>query len=167
MTKMPESFHSDSEELPWADNWEGNPGIKLKLLMADIEGERYAIRMQFQPGIQVAPHKHTAEVHAFTFSGEWLYLEYPESATNRPGSYLFEPPGSTHTLKIKDGLDGPTDILFIMYGAMLHLGPDGEVVGVTDAGHTLREYARLLREQGKELPRALPIGGSMEYRALP
>jgi hypothetical protein len=64
---VPESFHAASAELPWADNWAGDPGIKLKLLMADVEGGRYAVRMLFAPGLKVAPHKHTAEIHAFTF----------------------------------------------------------------------------------------------------
>jgi 2,4'-dihydroxyacetophenone dioxygenase len=163
---IPESFHSASDELPWADNWAGDPGIKLKLLMADIEGGRYAVRMLFAPGLKVAPHKHSGEIHAFTFDGEWAYLEYPESPSNRAGSYLFEPPGSTHTLKVADDVDGYTDVLFVMYGAMLHLGPSGELLGVTDAESVLREYPQLLREQGKPVPLHMPVGGSMSYRAL-
>ncbi|MGX7896059.1 2,4'-dihydroxyacetophenone dioxygenase family protein [Tsuneonella sp. HG222] len=161
---VPESFHSASDALPWADNWAGDPGIKLKLLMADIEGGRYAVRMLFAPGLKVAPHKHSGEIHAFTFAGEWAYLEYPGSPSNRAGSYLFEPPGSTHTLKVADDVEGLTDVLFIMYGAMLHLGDGGEILGVTDAESVLREYPELLRQQGKKLPEVLPVGGSMTYR---
>ncbi len=164
---IPDSFHADSIDLPYADNWAGDPGIKLKLLMADIEGGRYVVRMQFEPGIKVAPHKHSGEIHAFTFAGEWAYLEYPESPSNRAGSYLFEPPGSTHTLKVSDDVEGMTDVLFVMYGAMLHLDDDGNVIGVTDAESVLREYAQLLRNQGKPVPGRLPIGGSMAYRPLP
>jgi hypothetical protein len=54
-----------------------------------------------------------------------------------------------------------------MYGAMLHLGPNGEILGVTDAESVLREYPQLLRQQGKQVPQVLPIGGSMSYRAMP
>ena len=164
---IPESFHSASGDLPWAENWAGDPGIALKLLMADIEGGRYAVRMLFEPGLRVAPHKHSGEIHAFTFAGEWKYLEYPESPSNRAGSYLFEPPGSTHTLKVADDADCMTDVLFIMYGAMLHMCDDGAIVGVTDAESVIREYAQLLREQGKLVPQQIPIGGSMAYRPLP
>jgi quercetin dioxygenase-like cupin family protein len=163
---IPQSFHAASDDLPWAEAWAGDPRIRLKLLMADIEGARFAVRMAFEPGVEVAPHKHTGEVHAFTLAGEWAYLEYPESPPNRAGSYLFEPPGSTHTLKVADGLRGPTDVLFVIYGAMLHLGPDGAVVAVTDAESVLREYPELLRAQGKALPAATPTGGAMGYRAL-
>lgn len=163
---VPESFHSGSDDLPWADCWAGDSGIKLKLLMADVEGGRYAVRMLFEPGVQVAPHKHSGEVHAFTFAGKWAYLEYPDSPPNTPGSYLFEPPGSTHSLKVADDVDGMTDILFIMYGAMLHLDEDKKIVGVTDAESVLREYPELLRKQGKPVPAALPVGGAMAYKAL-
>jgi quercetin dioxygenase-like cupin family protein len=164
---VPESFHSASDALPWADNWAGDPGIKLKVMMADIEGGRFAVRMLFAPGLTVATHKHTGEIHAFTLAGEWSYTEYPDSPPNRAGSYLFEPPGSTHTLKVADHVEGYTDVLFIMYGAMLHLGPAGEIVGVTDAESVLREYPQLLREQGKAVPPTIPVGGSMAYRSLP
>ena len=164
---IPESFHSASDDLPWADAWADDPRIRLKLLMADIEGGRFAVRMQFEPGVQVFPHKHTGEVHAFTLAGEWAYLEYPQSPSNTAGSYLFEPPGSTHTLKVADDAAGYTDVLFIIYGAMLHLDLDGAVVGVTDAESVLREYPERLRRQGTRVPEALPVGGSMAYRPCP
>lgn len=164
---IPESFHSASPDLPWADEWAGDERIKLKLLMADIEGGRFAVRMQFEPGVEVAPHKHTGEVHAFTFAGEWRYLDYPQTPSNRAGSYLFEPPGSTHTLKVADDAQEYTDVLFIIYGAMLHLDEAGQVLAVTDAESVLREYPQLLRAQGKPLPEVLPIGGTMAYRACP
>lgn len=160
---VPESFHAATDELPWAENWAGDPGIKLKLLMADVEGGRYAVRMLFAPGLKVAPHKHTAEIHAFTFAGEWAYTEYPDSPSNTAGSYLYEPPGSTHTLKVADHVQGETDVMFIMYGAMLHLSDDGAVLGITDAESVQREYAGLLAAQGKPTP-LIPTGGSMSYR---
>ncbi len=162
---IPESFHAATDDLPWADNWAGDPGIKLKLMMADIEGGRYAVRMLFEPGLAVTPHKHSGEIHAFTFAGEWAYTDYPDSPPNTPGSYLFEPPGSTHSLKVADHVEGLTDVMFIMYGAMLHLDESGAVVGVTDAESVLREYTELLIAQGKPLPK-IPVGGSMAYRQL-
>ena len=161
-----ESFHADTEALPWADNWAGDPGIRLKLLMADIEGQRFAVRMQFVSGLTALPHKHTGEVHAFTLAGRWTYLDYPDSPENVAGSYLFEPPGTTHTLQISPEVEGPTDVLFIIYGAMLHIGEDGSVVGITDAESCLEEYPRRLREQGSPLPERIPTGGFMGYAPL-
>ena len=72
---IPDSFHAASDDLPWAESWAGDPQIRLKLLMADIEGGRFAVRMTFEPGVLVAPHKHTGEVHAFTMAGEWAPVE--------------------------------------------------------------------------------------------
>jgi len=161
-----ESFHAATEALPWADNWAGDPGIRLKLLMADIEGQRFAVRMQFAPGVLAAPHKHTGEVHAFTRAGRWRYVDYPGSPDNVTGSYLFEPPGTTHTLQIDGGNTEATDVLFIIYGAMLHLDDSGAIVGVTDAESCLAEYPRLLREQGRPVPDGIATGGFMTYAAL-
>jgi len=163
---IPESFHAASLDMPWAENWADDPAIRLKLLMADVEGGRFAVRMDFAPGTQVFPHKHSGEVHAFTFAGEWAYLEYPDSPANIAGSYLFEPPGSTHTLKVADHAETRTDVLFIIYGAMIHLDNEGNAVAITDAASVLEEYPRRLREQGVALPKHVPVGGGMSYQSL-
>ncbi len=49
MIEMPEAFHTATDELEFADDWAGTPGIRLKLLMADIEGARFAVRIRFAP----------------------------------------------------------------------------------------------------------------------
>ena len=68
----PSTFATFSRYLsPWADD----ARIKLKLLMADIEGGRYAVRMLFDPGVEVFPHKHSGEVHAFTFPEVTLLMQ--------------------------------------------------------------------------------------------
>lgn len=161
-----ESFHADYDRLPWAENWSGDPRIRLQMLMADIEGQRYAVRMQFQPGLLAVPHKHTGEVHALTLAGRWSYIEYAESPDNVPGSYLFEPPGTTHTLKIADDAVDITDIIFIIYGAMLHLGEDGSVIGITDAQSVIAEYTAKVRVAHPDIELNVPIGGSMSYISI-
>lgn len=161
-----ESFHSDSLDLPWAESWAGDPAIQLKALMIDIEGGRYAVRMRFRAGLQVAPHKHTGEVHAYTVSGKWSYLEYADGPANVAGSYLFEPPGTIHTLKVADDAGEWTEVVFILYGAMLHMDDAGAVIAVTDAESVLAEYVQRLRDQGTPVPKHLPVGGRMAYRTL-
>jgi 2,4'-dihydroxyacetophenone dioxygenase len=105
-------------------------------------------------------------VHAFTLSGEWSYIEHPDIPPNRAGSYLFEPPGSTHTLKVADRVRDETDVVFVVYGAMIHLGPNAEILGVGDAESHLRDWPAAVRAQGKRLPDTFPIGGAMRYRPL-
>jgi len=167
MIYIPEAFHAASDDLPFADDWANTPGVRLKLLMADIEGARFAVRIRFAPGIALPPHKHTGEVHAFTLAGEWSYLEYSDLAPNRAGSYLFEPPGSTHTLIVADRNTEETDVVFVVYGAMIHLGPAGEVLAIGDAESHLRDWPAAVRAQGKSLNAAmLAVGGSMRYRSI-
>lgn len=156
-----ESFFADYSRLPWAECWAGDARIRLQMLMADVEGQRYAVRMQFEPGVEAAPHKHTGEVHAITLAGSWSYLEYAESPPNVPGSYLFEPPGTTHTLKIADENPSSTDIIFIIYGAMLHLDEGGNVVAITDAQSVIEQYVQKVGAEYPDL--TVPIGGSMRY----
>ena len=158
-----ESFHANYDKLPWAECWSGDPRIRLQMLMADIEGQRYAVRMQFEPGLLAVPHKHTGEVHAITLSGSWNYIEYADSPDNVAGSYLFEPPGTAHTLKIADDAGGITDVIFIIYGAMLHLAEDGSVLGITDAESVIAEYTAKVRATHPDIELNVPIGGAMSY----
>lgn len=166
MIELPSAFVTGSDDLPYADNWANTPGVRLKLLMADIEGACVVVRILFAPGVQLPPHEHTGAVHAFTLAGEWTYLEYPGNPPSRAGSYLFEPAGSTHTLKVADHNAGETDVLFVVYGAMIHYGPNGEILAVGDAESHLRDWPAALRAQGKPVPKQLPVGGAMRYRGL-
>jgi 2,4'-dihydroxyacetophenone dioxygenase len=59
MSSIPGAFHTATDELPFADDWAGTPGVHLKLLMAEVEGARFAVRIRFAPGIELPPHKHT------------------------------------------------------------------------------------------------------------
>jgi hypothetical protein len=118
------------------------------------------VRVRFAPGIQLPTHLHTGAVHAYTFSGEWTYLEYPESPPNRAGSYLYEPPGSSHTLKVADHVSEDTEALFVVGGAMVLYGDDGAVIDVIDAATHKRDYFAMLRAQGTPLPRIVEGGRS-------
>ena len=158
------AFHVGTDDLPYADNFGGIEGVRLKLLLADVEGGVFVVRILFTPAVELATHHHTGAVHAFTLSGEWSYLEYPESPPSVAGSYLYEPPGSTHTLKVADHNDEDTDALFVIYGAMLIYGGDGRVVAVLDAASHRRDYVAALREQAKPIPQFIE-GGSLRYTA--
>jgi 2,4'-dihydroxyacetophenone dioxygenase len=160
--QIPPAFAVASDDLPFVDDWLGIKGVRLKLLMADIEGGRFTVQIRFAPGLQMPPHKHTGEVHAYTLEGEWYYLEYDGQARSKAGSYLYEPPGSTHTLKIADHNAGETDVVFVVYGALLHLDETGAVAAIGDAESHLRDYAQAVRALGGGAKvGAIPIGGSM------
>ncbi|MBF8778112.1 2,4'-dihydroxyacetophenone dioxygenase family protein [Pseudomonas fulva] len=154
---IPESLHIDTENRPYARDF-GAPGVNLQLLHADIEGGTFAVRIRFAPGVQLPPHHHTGVVYALTLAGKWHYLEYADSPHNVHGSYLFEPPGSIHTLKVSDDNTEITDVIFVITGAMLILDADHHVVQVLDAASHINDWADALRAQGDEVPDV--IGGA-------
>lgn len=155
--KVPEALHIGSEDRPFADDF-GAPGVSLQLLQADVEAGTFAVRIRFAAGTQLPPHHHTGVVFAYTLAGEWSYLEYPDSPSSRAGSYLYEPPGSVHTLKVADSNTGLTDVVFVITGAMLILDGAGNVAAVLNAASHARDWPKALREQGKAVPEI--IGGS-------
>ncbi|CUT12724.1 hypothetical protein BF49_3804 [Bradyrhizobium sp.] len=52
---------------------------------------------------------------------------------NTPGSYLFEPAGSVHTLQAAHDTDGPTVSWFAIWGANVNVDKDRKVTAVIDA----------------------------------
>jgi quercetin dioxygenase-like cupin family protein len=154
---IPEALHIGTNDRPYADDF-GAPGVRLQLLQADVEAGTFAVRIRFAPGVQLPPHQHTGVVFAYTLAGEWSYLEYPASSSSTAGSYLYEPPGSVHTLKVADHNQVETDVVFVITGAMLVLDANGGVAAVLDAASHARDWPKALREQGKAVPEI--IGGS-------
>ena len=49
-------------------------------------------------------HRHPQPVHGWVLKGRWHYLEHDWMAEE--GSYVYEPPGETHTLVVPEGVDG-------------------------------------------------------------
>src|SRR5690606_3187638 len=77
----------------------------------------------------VSCHRHPAPVHGYGIKGSWRYLEHDWIATD--GSYVFEPPGETHTLVVDDHVDVMIT-WFLVNGAMLYVDPDGNLTGFAD-----------------------------------
>jgi 2,4'-dihydroxyacetophenone dioxygenase len=160
---IPESLHIASSDGVFARDF-GFAGVSLQLLQADVEGGFFVVRIRFAPGTRLPRHQHTGAVHALTLSGEWSYLEYASAPPNRAGSYLYEPPGSVHTLKVADHLRRDTDVVFIVEGAMLILDDADHVTAVLDAASHAREWPLRLREQGMDVPKII-AGGRIGYAA--
>ena len=74
-------------------------------------------------------HRHPQEVHGWVLKGRWHYLEHDWEAT--PGSYVYEPPGETHTLIVPEGVDEMITY-FQVNGVMCYVDPYGEVLGYED-----------------------------------
>jgi quercetin dioxygenase-like cupin family protein len=139
----PTAVHRGEDDLPFVDLGEGTT---LQVLQVDLAGGVWIIRNRFSPETTVQKHQHTGQVYAFTQTGRWHYLESPE-AVNGPGSYLFEPAGSVHTLHVPADNDGPTDVWFAIHGANLNLDATGGVEMVIDAPLILSVYRDLCQQQ--------------------
>lgn len=145
---VPTAILRHEDELPWVDLGDGST---LQLLQVDVEAGLWVVRTRFQPGMTIDTHKHTGPVHAFTLSGQWKYLEYPDDV-NVAGSYLFEPAGSVHTLHVPEDTQGVTDVFFTIHGANLNLDADGNVTTVIDAGGIRDFYLVMCDEVGHPNP---------------
>lgn len=144
---IPRALHRGESELPFVDLGDGST---LQLLQVDVEAGLWVIRTRFQPGYLVQTHKHTGEVFAFTLSGSWKYVEFPE--VNTAGSYLYEPAGSVHTLTVPESNTELTDVFFAIYGANLNLEPDGTISSIVDASTIQMAYFALCEAQGFDRP---------------
>ena len=143
---VPTALHRGEDELPFVTFGDQ----EVQLLQVDIEAGLWVVRTRMKPGVTIQRHKHTGEVFAVTFTGAWKYLEYPE--VNRPGSYLFEPAGSIHTLHVPPDVEGVTDVWFAIRGANLNLDADGNVESVIDATTVRDGYLAMCEELGLGRP---------------
>lgn len=74
-------------------------------------------------------HRHPQPVHGWVLKGKWHYLEHDWMA--EPGSYVFEPPGETHTLIVPEGVDEMITY-FQVNGVMIYVDPWGKTMGYED-----------------------------------
>ena len=77
----------------------------------------------------IARHRHAGGVHAWVFKGRWHYLEHDWVAEE--GSYIFEPPGETHTLVVPEDV-AEMITLFQVNGLMLYVDPYGTALSYED-----------------------------------
>ncbi|UPT62587.1 MAG: 2,4'-dihydroxyacetophenone dioxygenase family protein [Hyphomonadaceae bacterium JAD_PAG50586_4] len=130
------TLHVGAEELPYA---EAGDGSAIQLLHVDLNVGLWISKTRLPPGYRVPTHYHTGLVYAVTLQGAWCYLESPE-AVNKPGSYLFEPAGSRHTLVTPADQEGDTIAWFAIYGANINLDGEGKIVSIVDAKAALDLY---------------------------
>jgi quercetin dioxygenase-like cupin family protein len=68
-------------------------------------------------------NRHLAPVHGFVLKGRWRYLEHGWAA--QEGSYVFEPPGETHTLYAPEDVEEMITF-FNVTGVMYYVDPYGK-----------------------------------------
>jgi 2,4'-dihydroxyacetophenone dioxygenase len=148
---IPSVAHVTTSELPFVTFFEG---LDFQALHINVRAGLWVVRVRFAPGVTLPKHKHTGEVFAVTFSGSWLYLEYPE-VVNTAGSYLYEPGGSIHTLHVPATNKEVTDVWYAIRGANLNLDASGNVESVWDAKFIFDTYVALCEQAGHGRPKLI------------
>ena len=74
-------------------------------------------------------HRHPNAVHGFVLKGRWHYLEHDWEA--KEGSYVYEPPGETHTLVVPEDVEEMITF-FQVNGIMSYVDPWGKLLGYED-----------------------------------
>jgi len=82
-------------------------------------------------------HRHSGPVHAYVMQGKWYYPEHDWVAVQ--GSYVFEPPGETHTLTVPDDCEEMIT-LFTVYGSLMYVDPHGNATGYDDVFTRIERY---------------------------
>jgi 2,4'-dihydroxyacetophenone dioxygenase len=142
-TLGPPVGHVHADDIPWV--FAGPVGLQVLRVSADT----WVVRNRFEAGFRLPTHKHTGGVHAYTFSGRWQYAEYGIDYV--AGTFIYEPPGSIHTLTITED----SDILFVIEGAFIEYDAEGNITGVTDGPSTLEAYLNLCDAAGIPRPEGI------------
>ncbi len=142
-------------DLPWVDLPDGS---QLQVLHIDLNQNLWVVKTRFQPGFLIDTHYHTGPVFAFTQSGEWFYKEYPDKI-NTPGSYLFEPAHSVHTLTVSPDAKEDAVVFFAIFGSNVNVDEDGNVLSILDAQGVLGLYRALCEANGVSSENVLVVGG--------
>ncbi len=84
----------------------GAEGVYVKVLKADEESDRVAVKIRFEPGSRMPRHIHHCRAMAYTISGGWAYDE----GSFGPGEVAWEDVGNDHTPWSDEGAE-----LFIVF----------------------------------------------------
>jgi len=106
----------------------------------------YVNLLKFKGGGILGRHRHSSPVHALTLKGGWGYVEHDWHAES--GTYVFEPPGETHTLIVDADCDEMVT-LFHVTGSLLYVdeGTDA-IIGFDDVFSKLEKAKQWYAECG-------------------
>lgn len=132
-------------------------GSSLQLQSVDLANGIWVSVVRLPPGTRVVKHYHTGWVYGVTLQGSWYYAESPDEV-NTPGSFLFEPAGSAHTLMTPADQEGDTLAWFAIAGANINLDEKGDPVSIADARTVLDVYRKVADALGLDTSKLIIIG---------
>lgn len=123
-----------SDENLWAPVGDG---IWSRPLQLNVTGGFYTHVLRVKRSGLLQRHRHSGMVQAYVIKGRWYYLEHDWVAEE--GSYIFEPPGETHTLTVPDDCQDMLT-LFTVQGALMYVDPEGNATGYDDVFTRIDKY---------------------------
>jgi len=116
-TGLIDTQFASERDIPWAPMGpDPKGGVDIRIFRVDSANNRMAFMNRFHPGFIATRHRHVGEVHAYTLKGRWHYFEYDWVAG--PGDYVYEQPGTIHTLHAFDDNTEPTEVFFVIEGGL-------------------------------------------------
>lgn len=125
--------------------WVRRPAGNLYLpLMFSVSAGVVANLVRYpEPGV-IGRHVHDGPVFSWTLEGSWYYPEHKDRWMAKPGMFIWEPPGDTHTLVT----EGVMTAFYVMHGGLTALDDQGNAIGYDNAATLLDYCARYYRSIG-------------------
>lgn len=137
-------FEDDRLWVPRGANIESLP-----LLFSVTQGSWVNVTRARGDGI-ISRHRHSSPVTGYTLEGAWGYIEHDWTAV--AGTFIYEPPGETHTLVVKrhpaDASSDDMTVLFHNFGPLMHVDDEGEVTGYVDVFTRIEDCKRHYQKSG-------------------
>ncbi|MEW1661057.1 2,4'-dihydroxyacetophenone dioxygenase family protein [Streptomyces sp. NPDC093707] len=125
------------------------PHVMIKHLTFDVRSNSAVNVLWVQAGGSLGCHRHRGPVSGYVLEGSWRYQEY--DWVGRPGDFIRESPGRTHTLVSDEGMK----TVFWLNGPVEFLDEQGQVAEVADVFWFIDHYERGCQEQGIPINRSL------------
>jgi len=116
----------------------------IKHLCFDVRNNTAANILWVKGGGRIGTHKHRGFVSAITLEGSWGYYEYDWVA--RPGDFIYELPGTAHTLYSDD--PNGMKALFWLSGAVEFFDDHGNYDFTADVFWFIDHYTRHCEANG-------------------
>lgn len=123
----------DSATLDWIPLREG-----LSFRPLHFAEDGYSLQLRLEPGVTIARHRHTGEVHAYNLFGTRELIDTGEIVG--PGTYVFEPAGNVDSWRCVG--DEPCIVQISLKGRVEYLDDDGAVTEVDDTFSTRGAYQK-------------------------
>ena len=127
------------------------PNVFIRHLAFDVTNNYYVNILWCTKGGMLGRHRHRGAVSACTLEGSWRYLEYDWVA--RPGSYVRESPGVTHTLVSDEGMK----TMFFLNGSLEFYDDNDKLLDTLDVFWFINHYVNHCREHGLKIDHKLWI----------